>query len=104
MYGNCGLVVGGTYTQELKEIRETAPDLPFLVPGVGAQGGNLELVVKNATDDHGYSTLINASRSITYASFDRNFDTVAREKAKQLRDQINRFLSISKNPDLWNRN
>ncbi len=104
LYGNCGLVVGGTYTQELKEIRETAPDLPFLVPGVGAQGGNLELVVKNATDDHGYSTLINASRSITYASFDRNFDTVAREKAKQLRDQINRFLSISKNPDLWNRN
>jgi orotidine-5'-phosphate decarboxylase len=103
LYGNCGLVVGGTHTGELKEIRSLAPDLPFLVPGIGAQGGNLEKVVADATDENGLSTLINASRTILYASADRNFAEVARERAKHLRDQIN-MLVVQKNLDFLNKN
>jgi orotidine-5'-phosphate decarboxylase len=103
LYGNCGLVVGGTHTSELKEIRRLAPDLPFLVPGIGAQGGNLEKVVADATDENGLSTLINASRTILYASADRNFAEAARERAKHLRDQIN-MLVVQKNLDFLNKN
>lgn len=103
LYGNCGMVVGGTHTSELKEIRDLAPNLPFLVPGIGSQGGNLEKVVADATDERGLSTLINASRTILYASAGKDFAEVAREKTKQLRDQIN-TLTIHKNLDFLNRN
>lgn len=104
LYGNCGLVVGGTHTHEIEEIREIAPDLPFLVPGVGAQGGNLEQVIKSATDARGMSTLINSSRTVLYASAERDFADVARERARQLRDQINLLVSIHKNPGLMEQN
>ncbi len=104
LYGNCGLVVGGTHPQETKEVRDLAPGLPFLVPGVGSQGGNLEQVIKYATDEKGQSTLINASRTILYASSERDFAEAARVQAKHLRDQINMFVSVQKNIDLLNRN
>lgn len=97
LYGNCGLVVGGTHTNEVAEIRKQAPDLPFLVPGIGAQGGNLEKVIQNATDERGLSTLINSSRTIIYASPERDFAEAARERARQLRDQINMLISVQKN-------
>lgn len=103
LYGNCGLVVGGTHPNEVKAVRDLAPSLPFLVPGIGAQGGNLEKVVEYATDAKGLSALINASRTILYASSDKDFAEVAREKAKQLRDQIN-TLTIHKNLDFLNIN
>jgi len=103
LYGNCGLVVGGTHASEVKAVRDLAPSLPFLVPGVGAQGGNLEKVVEYATDAKGLSTLINASRTILYASADRDFAEAARNRAKQLRDQIN-TLTVQKNLDFLNRN
>ena len=103
LYGNCGLVVGGTHAHEIKEIRDIAPHLPFLVPGVGAQGGNLEKAVEYATDEKGMSALINASRTILYASAGQDFAEAAHERAKQLRDQINMFL-IPKNLGLLDNN
>jgi len=103
-FGNCGLVVGGTHLKEIEKVRSAALDLPFLVPGIGTQGGNLEHAVRYATDEHGLSALINASRSILYAGSELNFAGKARERAKQLRDQINMFVRIYKNPDLLEKN
>lgn len=78
---NCGLVVGATYPEELKKVREVAPDIPFLVPGVGAQGGDLQTVLKNA----GNLCLIHVSRSILFASTGPDFAEVARNELLKLR-------------------
>ncbi|MFQ5583473.1 MAG: orotidine-5'-phosphate decarboxylase [Calditrichia bacterium] len=102
--GNCGLVVGGTHTTEIKSIRDVAAGLPFLVPGIGAQGGNLELAVRYATDERGLSTLINSSRTIVYASAEYDFADVAAERAKHLRDHINMVVRVHKNPDSLDQN
>ena len=104
IYGNCGLVVGGTHANEIAEIRQLVPELPFLVPGIGAQGGNLEVAVRYATDEQGRAALFNVSRSILYASDQTHFAEVAREKARQLRDQINLLLSIYKNLNFMDEN
>jgi len=87
--GNCGLVVGATRPEELKQVRETAPNLPFLIPGVGAQGGDLESSVLSGTDAEGEMAVINASRTILYASSGRDFAEAARKETMKLRDQIN---------------
>jgi orotidine-5'-phosphate decarboxylase len=73
-YENVGLVVGATKPGELKRLRELADELPFLIPGVGAQGGSLEDSVKHGVDSHGSSALINIGRSVIYP--DGNFETV----------------------------
>lgn len=65
--GNCMLVVGATYPDELGRARQIAPRLPFLVPGVGAQGGDVAAVVERGLDANGGGLLINASRSIIFA-------------------------------------
>lgn len=65
--GNCMLVVGATYPAELARLRALCPALPFLVPGVGAQGGDIEAVVAGGLDADGGGLLINASRSIIFA-------------------------------------
>jgi len=65
---NCMLVVGATYPAELGRARALCPDLPFLVPGVGAQGGDVEAVVAGGRDDNGRGLLINSSRSIIFAA------------------------------------
>ena len=65
--GNCMLVVGATYPAELARVRELCPDLPFLVPGVGAQGGDVEAVIAGGLDANGGGLLINASRSVIFA-------------------------------------
>jgi orotidine-5'-phosphate decarboxylase len=88
-YGNVGLVVGATYTEELKLIRETHPDILLLVPGVGAQGGDLEQTVHNGIDVNGRNIIINSSRQIIYASRGKDFATAARNAAMDLRDRIN---------------
>jgi orotidine-5'-phosphate decarboxylase len=62
--GNCMLVMGATYPDELQRARQLCPDMTFLVPGVGAQGGDVERVVRAGLDRHGRGLLINASRSI----------------------------------------
>lgn len=86
--GNCGLVVGATQPGAFAELRQLAPDLPFLVPGVGAQGGDLEAVVRKGADTRGGGLLINASRAILYASGGADFAEAARRTAQQLRQQI----------------
>jgi orotidine-5'-phosphate decarboxylase len=87
---NCGLVVGATRPTELKSIRRLAPDLPILIPGIGAQGGDLEGAVRYGCDQRGYRAVINASRSIIYASSGEDFAEAARAAAIELRDAINR--------------
>ena len=79
------------YPEELKEVRTLCPELPFLVPGVGAQGGDVEKVVKNGTTGLGTGLIINSSRGIIYASKDADFGTKAGEKTIELRDLINSY-------------
>ncbi len=93
--GNVGLVVGATWPGELRSIREVAPNLPILVPGVGAQEGELEESVTVGTDSRGAGLLINASRAISYASAGDDFQDAARTVAVSLRDRINHARETS---------
>ncbi|MFH1031701.1 MAG: orotidine 5'-phosphate decarboxylase / HUMPS family protein, partial [Chloroflexota bacterium] len=92
-YGNIGLVVGATYPEELKLIRQSYPDMPILIPGVGTQGGDLALTIRYGADAQGVKTIINSSRQIIYASRHKDFALAARRAAQALRDQINQHLS-----------
>src|SRR5687768_2370319 len=87
---NLGLVVGATYPHELARVREVAPDLPILLPGVGAQGGLLEESVRAGVDGQRAGLLVNASRQVLYASANDDFPAAARQVAQTLRDRINR--------------
>lgn len=87
--GNCGLVVGATHPDELKEIRGAAGDMPILIPGVGAQGGDLETSAFNGTANFTKPALINISRSVLYASQDLDFAQKAREELTRLNDAVN---------------
>jgi orotidine-5'-phosphate decarboxylase len=80
--GNCALVVGATYPREMRQIREVAPRLTLLVPGIGAQGGDLWAAVSAGLDAQGRGLLVSASRSILFS------DDPARA-ARTLRDEIN---------------
>lgn len=86
---NCGLVVGATYPQELSTIRGLCPDLPILVPGIGAQGGDLEAAASAAVDVRGERAIISASRSILYADPGSHYAAAAASVAQIYRDQIN---------------
>lgn len=86
--GNCGLVVGATYPQELAAVRAVVGDLPLLVPGIGAQGGSLADVMRAGRDSRGQGVLISASRSVLYASSGDDFAEAARAEAKRLRDEM----------------
>lgn len=86
---NCGLVVGATQPEELKEIREVAADMPILIPGVGAQGGDLETAALNGTANFTKPAIINVSRSVLYASQDLDFAQRAREELTKLNDAVN---------------
>ncbi len=88
---NCALVVGATYPAELKIVRRIAKNLPFLIPGIGAQGGDIEKTVKAGVDSHGAGAIINASRSIIFASGEADFAVKARKEAKRLKEQINTY-------------
>ena len=87
--GNCALVVGATYARELAEIREIVGDMPFLVPGVGAQGGDVHQAVTNGRTRGGTGLIISSSRAILYASAGADFAQAARTATVTLRDQIN---------------
>jgi orotidine-5'-phosphate decarboxylase len=87
--GNCGLVVGATYPQELETIRSICPDMPVLIPGVGAQGGDLDASVLAGSDKSGERAIISVSRSILYASSNDDFAVIAADEARKLRDHIN---------------
>lgn len=86
--GNVGLVVGATHPAELCAVRSLCPDLPLLVPGVGAQGGDLDAAVAAAVDVDGEGAVINVSRSILYASDGSDFAAAARREAMRLREAI----------------
>jgi orotidine-5'-phosphate decarboxylase len=87
--GNCLLVVGATRPAELADVRQIVGDMPLLVPGVGAQGGNVAEVVTLGQTTAGTGLIINASRSILYASPGEAFAQGAREAAEKLRAAIN---------------
>jgi orotidine-5'-phosphate decarboxylase len=84
-----GLVVGATYPAELKQVRERVGDMPLLVPGIGAQGGDVVATVSAGIDSAGYGMLINSSRAILYASAGPDFAQQAAAVARQTCDQIN---------------
>lgn len=88
-YKNCGLVIGATNPEELSGIRQMSQDMPILLPGVGAQGGNLEACVKYGINAKGNRLIINVSRSILYAAMGEHFEDAARSAAQKIRDQIN---------------
>jgi orotidine-5'-phosphate decarboxylase len=87
--GNCLLVVGATYPRELAEVREIVASMPFLVPGVGAQGGDVAAAVSSGQTADGTGLIISSSRGILYAGCDSDFSAAARSAAQALRDQIN---------------
>jgi orotidine-5'-phosphate decarboxylase len=86
---NLGYVVGATKASELKTVRAMAPTVPLLIPGVGAQGGDLKNVVRYGCDKNGELAIVNASRSVLYASKGDDFAGAARLEAGRLRDAMN---------------
>jgi len=90
--GNLGLVVGATVPEQLREVRGVCPNMPFLIPGVGAQGGDLEAAVRQGADSRGRGALINSSRGIIYASSGADFAQAAAREADKLRTSINQVL------------
>jgi len=85
----CGFVVGATYPDEARRLRELAPDRMFLMPGVGAQGGDIATAIRAGLDANGGGVLPSASRSVLYASRGADFERAAGEAARQLRDLAN---------------
>ena len=90
MHGNCALVVGATWPAQLREVRAIVGDaLPILVPGVGAQGGDVDAVVSNAKSADGTGLMVSSSRAILYASSAGDYAEAAAIAARTLRDRIN---------------
>lgn len=88
--GQMGLVIGATYPEELKKARATVPELTFLVPGIGAQGGDINAAVKAGMNKDKTGLVINSSRAILYASKEADFAEKARAEALRTRDAINK--------------
>jgi len=86
---NCGLVVGATYPRELHTIRSICPDIPILIPGVGAQNGDLATSVTAGVDARGERAIIAVSRAILYASDNADYAAAAEYAAQSLRERIN---------------
>ena len=85
------LVVGATYPEELGEIRAIAGEIPFLVPGIGAQGGDVEKAVTGGRTPDGTGMVVNSSRGIIYAGSGKDFSKDVRKAAMDLRDEINLY-------------
>lgn len=88
---NCSLVVGATYPEELKQVRQIVGDMTLLVPGIGTQGGDVEKTIKAGLNSQNAGLLINSSRGIIFASTEDNFADRAREEATKLRNEINKY-------------
>ncbi len=95
--GNCALVVGATYPQELARVRALTGDMPFLVPGVGAQGGDVAAAVRNGQTAAGDGLMVSSSRAILYAASDQTWIEAARTATRTLRDQINQHRAGRRN-------
>jgi len=91
IYGNIGLVVGATYLEDLKRVRSICPEMPLLIPGIGAQGGDLASAVGYGVDARGEKAIINVSRQILYASKEKDFAQAARNMAEKIRKQLNDY-------------
>ena len=90
-HGNCALVVGATYPSELKQVRAIVGDMPILIPGIGAQGGDIAATVAAGKDSRGQGMIINSARDILYASEGENFAQAARAATQRLSDTINSY-------------
>jgi orotidine-5'-phosphate decarboxylase len=88
---NIGLVVGATHPRELQRIRKLSHDVPILIPGIGKQGGDLRSAIKFGCSKNGELAIINAGRSILYASAGKEFAQAARIEAVKLRDEIRQY-------------
>lgn len=88
-HDNIGLVVGATHPQELQSIRKLVPEMPFLVPGIGTQGGDLKSTIEAGLDPYRRGIIINVSRDIIYSTNDKLFGEAARNKAKDYLTKIN---------------
>jgi orotidine-5'-phosphate decarboxylase len=88
-HGTVGLVVGATYPGDVAAVRQIVPQVPILLPGVGAQAGDLEAAVRAASGTRAARVLVNASRTILYAARDGDWQAAARQEAERLRQAIN---------------
>ena len=89
--GNCAVVVGAPYPEDLRKVRAIIGDMPVLIPGIGAQGGEVAATVQAGKDSRGWGMIISASRSIIFASKERDFAQAARKATEQLRAEINTY-------------
>jgi len=87
--GQCALVVGATFPEELSQVRQRVGDLPLLVPGIGAQGGDIVATVKAGSTAAGTGMMINSSRAIIYAGSGDDWREAAAKAAMDTRDAIN---------------
>ncbi len=90
--GNCAVMVGATYPEELAEVRKIVGDMPVLIPGIGTQGGDLEKTVAAAKDSRGRGMIISVSRAVIFASGGADFAQQAREKVTALDGAIKAAL------------
>lgn len=88
---NCCIVVGATWPEQMAKLRSICGDMPFLVPGVGAQGGDVKALVEAGQTANGTGLMVNSSRAVLYASDGKEFAKAARQAALQTRDEINRY-------------
>jgi orotidine-5'-phosphate decarboxylase len=88
--GNCALVTGATWPEQLAQVRALVGDMPLLVPGIGAQGGDVEAVLRHGRTADGTGLMISSSRAILYAGHGDDFAAAARQATETLRAQINR--------------
>jgi len=94
-HDNCGVVVGATYPEELKKIREIVGNkIPFLIPGIGKQGGDIQKTIEFGTNNQGHMAIINSSRGILYTDTSETYAKSARSEAVSLRDTINKFRKL----------
>ena len=93
-WGNCGVVVGATQAEQLKEIRGIIGDMPILIPGIGAQGGDLSHCVRHGVNKKGERAIINSSRNIIFASQGEDFAGSARVAARKLKEEINNYRFV----------
>ena len=88
---NCAVVVGATYPDELAEVRRIVGDMPILIPGIGAQGGDLRRTVEAGRDARGRGMIINSSRAVIYASEGEDFAEAARQEVIRLNREIDSY-------------
>ena len=86
---NCCIVVGATWPEQMRRLREITGDMPFLVPGVGAQGGDVKAILEAGQTKNGTGLIINSSRAVLYADDSPTFASAARKVAMETRDLIN---------------